>query len=250
MKKFALAGASIALASVLISTTAFADSPGRLATGATLFQVRNITKSGTYASSTSASCGETVRHSVEIANTQYGLTKNVTVTAPLNGTITVTGTNENKEVLTSSGKTTVTATNGTLAYVTGSSTLVDATGKQIKALPDTLLTHGVNIGDINGSTEEYVQYQSSVKCETPTPPVTTTKPTTPTPPVTETKPTTPSTPPAPTAEITPVVAVTPATPTPLPSTGISDTILPTVALAGLGASTVYAIRGRRSSAKM
>jgi hypothetical protein len=64
-----------------------------------------------------------------------------------------------------------------LAYEAGSTTLFDANGNVIKTLPDTI-TSGVNVGNLNGSTTEFVNFKAKVNCPT-TPPVT--PPTTPQP---------------------------------------------------------------------
>jgi hypothetical protein len=70
----------------------------------------------------------------------------------------------------------------TVTYENGSTTLYNENGTVIKTLPDTITTSGVDIGALNGSTTEFVNYKAKVSCPskptpTPTPitPVTTPK---------------------------------------------------------------------------
>lgn len=221
MKKLvSLAVAGIALAPALLSTSAFATSPGALAGGSNLYKVRNTTTNSVYSSVTSATCGQTVKVSIELSNTDYSTISNITVKAPLSGDITVSGTNSANETTTSNGKVSVTVDKGALTYNAGSTQLLDINGKAIRTLDDSITTSGTNAGALAGSTREFVQYTATVKCDTP---------------VTPTTPTTPTTP----ETTTPV--------TELASTGAGDVILPAVGLAGLAAAAVYAVRARRAT---
>ncbi len=94
MKKLASIAAAVAIAPVLFaSTPVFADSPGQLSNAATNYEVKNVTKGGSYAQSASATCGDTVRYSTLIANSDFGMLKDVTVKASLtSGDINVSAT--------------------------------------------------------------------------------------------------------------------------------------------------------------
>jgi LPXTG-motif cell wall-anchored protein len=152
---------------VLVSSVpALANSPGQLAQGANLYQVRNVTKSTGYGSSTTATCNEVVKYSVEISNTQYGALSNVNVKAALSsGAINVSAVNSEGTTVTSNGNVQVAVAQGTLQYVAGSTQLYTVQGALIKALPDGVTAGGVNAGGLAGSTREFVQFQAKVKCE-------------------------------------------------------------------------------------
>jgi hypothetical protein len=151
-----------------------ADSPGQLTGGSNVFLVKNITKNGTYASTASATCNEELQYSARLHNAAYGGLTNVQVKVNLaNGTLTAVpaegasaGTTGNVSVNITSG--------GSLAYENGTTILYDVNGTAIKTLSDTITASGVNVGNINGSTTEFVNFKAKVSCPTPpvTPPVT------------------------------------------------------------------------------
>jgi len=174
MKKFILA-AALAIAALPIfgfATPVFADSPGQLASGPDLYQVRNVTQNGAYGSSVSAQCNETIKFSVKLANSEYGQLDNVTVKASLtSGSMTASATNAASQPTSATGNVTVNLAKGSLVYITGSTKNLDVNGTLIKTLPDGVTTTGVNKGTLKGSTREFVQFEAKVHCETP-PPVT------------------------------------------------------------------------------
>jgi hypothetical protein len=85
-----------------------------------------------------------------------------------------------------------------LTYENGTAKLYNANGGVIKTLPDTIASSGVNVGGLNGSTTEFVNFRAKVNCPTPTP--------TPTP--------------TPKPQTTPA----PQSPTALPNTGAGDVL--------------------------
>lgn len=168
MKKLAfIAGAIAFVSSALVSVTALATSGGYLAGGPDIYQVRNVTTNTAYSSSASVACNETVKYSVKLSNTEYGLISNINVKAPLTGTMTASGTNAASETVSTSGTVTVTPAAGSFSYIAGSTQLYDVNGNLIKALPDGITAGGVNVGNLNGSTREFVQFQAKLTCETP-----------------------------------------------------------------------------------
>ncbi len=168
MKKRAfIAGAFAFVASLFVGASAFATSAGYLAGGPDIYQVRNVTTNTAYSSSASVACNETVKYSMKLSNTEYGLISNITVKAPLTGTATASGTNSANETVSTSGTVAVTAAAGSFAYVAGSTQLYDVNGNLIKSLPDGITAGGVNVGNLNGSTREFVQFQAKLTCETP-----------------------------------------------------------------------------------
>ncbi len=176
----------------VISNPVFAASPGQLA-GGDNYLVKNLTQGGAYANNVSATCKDEVQFSMQLSNTEYGALNNVTFKATLpsgGGTSTATATTSLGGTTGTSDTASVTlGANQTISYEAGSTVLYDGNGGVIQTLGDGVTNGGVNIGTIDGSTTEFVNFKAKVNCETPpvTPPVTPPTPKTPTQP-------TPSTP--------------------------------------------------------
>jgi hypothetical protein len=188
MSKVSKIVAGLAIVPVLaISGTAIAGSPGQLA-GGDNYQVKNLTQKGSYANTISATCNDEVEYSMQLSNTQFGSLKNVTLkaTLPSNGGVsTATATTDLGGNSGTSDTVTVNlGSNQTQTIENGTTVLYGDNGNALKTLPDTI-TSGVNIGTLEGSTTEYVNFKAKVNCPTP-----------PKPPVTP--PATPQTPAAPT----------------------------------------------------
>lgn len=167
MKKFALAAAALAVApSLALAAPVFADSPGQLSNSPDFYKVKNETKGTAYGTSATATCGDVVKYSVMIANSEFGLLSNVTVKTTLAGNTTVSATNAANQPTSVAGNVSVSVDKGTLTYVAGSTKNLKSDGTFIKALADGITTSGVNKGDLNGSTAEFVQFQAKVVCET------------------------------------------------------------------------------------
>ncbi len=171
MKRLASLIAFLALPIVALvpSAQVFADSPGQLSNAATNYEIRNVTTNGKFGQTASATCGETVKYSVLLANSDFGLLKNLTVKADLtNGNISASATNAANAITSVSGKVTVSVTGGgTLAYIPGSTVRITSDGKTTTNLSDGITSGGVNAGELNGSTQTFVQFQAKVNCPTP-----------------------------------------------------------------------------------
>jgi len=218
MKKLAIFAALVALVvPSLFAPSAFAESPGQLAGGTNIYQVRNVTTNTEYSQTASVKCGETVKYSIKLSNTEYGLLSNINAKASLtSGTATVSATNSENETVTTSGKVTVTLEKGSLNYIAGSTQVVDADGKAT-VVSDGITSTSVNVGTLNGSTHKYVQFQAKLSCPT-APPVT--------PPVTP--------------------PTTPETPTELPQTGTTENVAAVLGLGAIVAATSYFVASRRA----
>ena len=167
MKKFAslAALAILPVLGVLFSTPVFADSPGQLSNGPGNYKVRNVTKNGAYAQSVAATCNETVKYSITLSNSDFGLLRNLTVKADMaSGNITASATNANDQTTSVSGDAKVTVDKGTLSYVPGSTVRITSDGATSTALADGITAGGVNAGNLNGSTAIFVQFQAKVNC--------------------------------------------------------------------------------------
>jgi len=218
MKKLALFAVLVAIAvPSLFAPSAFAESAGQLAGGTNIYQVRNVTTNTDYSQAASVKCGETVKYSIKLSNTEYGLLSNINAKASLtSGTANVSATNSENQTVTTSGKVTVTLEKGSLNYIAGSTQVVEADGKAV-TVADGIVASGVNVGNLNGSTHKYVQFQAKLDCPT-TPPVT--------PPVT---------PPS-----------TPETPTELPHTGMAENVAAVIGLGAIVAAISYFVASRRA----
>src|ERR1700741_1670684 len=94
MKRLLSFAAALAFSLVMFAAPAYAESDGQLAGGADIYQVRNVTQNTQYGSTASVACNETVKYSVKLSNTEFGLLSNVTVKANLaNGSMTASATN-------------------------------------------------------------------------------------------------------------------------------------------------------------
>jgi hypothetical protein len=157
---------------VAISGTAFAGSPGQLAGGSN-YQVKNLTQGGSYSSSISATCNDEIEYSMQLSNTQFGALNNVTLKATLpsnGGTSTATATTDLGGTSGTSDSVNVNLGSGdTQTLENGTTVLYNGSGSAIETLPDTVATSGVNIGTLEGSTTEYVNFKAKVGCPTPAP---------------------------------------------------------------------------------
>ena len=237
LKKASLVIAALAV-TVIGSATAFAAVEGGIEPGDIYF-AKNVTKGTGFVKSTSADKGETVQYRVRVHNPGPGIVNGVTVKATIpngvsdnaNSTVTVNAINNSQGPVTDSVAVSL-AGSYNVNYIPGSTELLDGNAAKLSTLPDTILSSGVNIGDVGVSLAEKRFVQFSVKINAPEVPVcppgtTGTPPNCVKPPVTPPTTTTKTTPPA-----------TPVTPSVIPSTG------PEAAFAGIFGSGAlgYGIR--------
>ncbi len=169
MNKFASLAALVVLPvlGALFSTPVFADSPGQLSNGPTNYKVRNVTKNGTYAQSITATCDETVKYSITLSNSDFGLLRNLTVKADMaSGVINASATNANNATTSVSGNAKVNLDRGSLVYVAGSTVRISSDSATTTPLTDGITAGGVNAGELKGSTAIFVQFQAKVNCPT------------------------------------------------------------------------------------
>ncbi len=167
MKKLALLAATAALA-VLFAAPVFADSPGQLSNGDNNYKVRNVTKDGAYGKSVALACNETVKYSITLSNSDFGLLRNLTVKANLPNNISASATNANDQTTSVAGAVNVSVPSGaSLKYVAGSTVRITSDGKTTTPVADGITTGGVNVGNLNGSTAIFVQFQAKTDCPQP-----------------------------------------------------------------------------------
>lgn len=207
-------------AAALFVTPVGAESPGQLAGGSNVLKVKNVTQNTAYSNSvTSVKCGDTIKYSITLSNTHFSALNNIKVAASLGSTSTITATPDIGASAGTSGSATVALSNGQkLTYDNGSTKLYDANASLLKTLPDGIANGGVNMGTLNGSTLEFVNFTAKVDC-----PVTPEQP----------KPQTPGVP----------VTPGPEQPATLPETGPAAGL---AAMAGIGAVGYATMAYRRS----
>lgn len=176
MSKFSKLAAVIAAVPVLaFAAPVFADSPGQLQSGDDTYVVRNLTKISPYAPTATAGACEELEYSLQLRNTEFGLLKNIVVRATLpsasakTNVSTVTATPDSGAAAGTDGSVTVTLDSArTISYEAGKTKLVDGNGNLVKMLPDGITTAaGINVGDLQGSTTEFVDFFAKVNCDTP-----------------------------------------------------------------------------------
>lgn len=207
-----LAAVMAAVPVLAMSGAALADSPGQLVGGPNFYVVKNLTQNGTFASSASVACNQEVQYSAELHNPMNGGLTNVKVSANLaNGSISAIPAEGASQGATGSVSVNV-ASGGSLNYESGSTVLKDSNGNTIRTLSDGITSGGVNVGNVNGSTVEFVDFKAKVSCPAPTP--------------------------------TPTPTPTPK-PTTLPNTGAGDVLGIFTGVSSLGAAGHYVVSRRR-----
>jgi hypothetical protein len=169
---------------------ALADSPGQIG-GGDIYRVKNVTKNTDFSDTATANACEELQYKVRLHNSRFGKVTNIVASASLPSAAGTTNTsnmtiNYNSEgpVTSVSDTATVTLSSAqSISYESGSTQLLDGDNNVVKSLADGVTAGGVNVGDLNGSTTEFVQFKAKVNCPTPpnTPPTTPNTPATPAP---------------------------------------------------------------------
>lgn len=176
MKKLLSIATGAIVASVAVATSAFATYDyGQIGSG-DIYRVRNVSDNQTnFEKSTNADLCETVQFKVRVHNGGPKTVTNVNVKATLPSgvstshasTVRITADN-NREGAVATGSAAVNLSKaGSIAYVNGSTELLDTNGGVIRTLGDTILTSGVNIGDVAVSLNNmrFVQFKAKMNCE-------------------------------------------------------------------------------------
>jgi len=221
LSKFAaIAGVTTAVAAFTLSPV-MASSPGQLGGGPNIYKVKDVTQNGSYASSISAKACDVLEYSINLHNVNDGELSNIVVdaTLPANGTSNITAVPDSGASAGTSGTVSVNLGSASgLTYEAGTTELYNGSGQPVKALPDGITNGGINVGDLNGSTGEFVNFKAEVDCPTPV---------------------TPTTPSAPAAPAT-------AASTTLPQTGASDGLAGLAGTGGTGVIGYGVVMYRRS----
>jgi hypothetical protein len=176
MIRFSKLVAALAVLPILaVASPALADSPGQLGGGSEVYKVKDLTQGGSYANTISANACDEVQYSILLHNTSFGGFTNVHVGVNLpsnssnSNVSTVTATTNLGGISGTSGTATVNINSSqTVSYENGTTVLYNSNGSVIKTLPDTITSSGVDIGALNGSTTEFVNFKAKISCpETP-----------------------------------------------------------------------------------
>jgi hypothetical protein len=183
IKSLVLTGAAaVIIPAVSIAAPVAADSPGVIG-GGDIYRVKNLTQNTPFADSTNANACDELQYKVLLHNSGFSSATNITASANLNSvsTMTINYTGDGAQTVSDTATVNLTSSQA-INYESGSTQLLDNKSDLIKALPDGVTTGGVNVGDLAGSTAEFVAFKAKVNCPTPppvTPPSTPSTPATP-----------------------------------------------------------------------
>jgi hypothetical protein len=177
-KTLVLTAATAAIVPVAsFAAPVFADSPGQIG-GGDIYRVKNLTKNTDFADTTTANACEELEYKVRLHNSSYGAVTNIVAKASLpsnastsnTSTMSVSYQTESPANSVSDTATVNLTSAQSISYENGSTQLLDKDNNLVKSLPDGVTAGGVNVGSLNGSTVEFVQFKAKINC--PKPPVT------------------------------------------------------------------------------
>jgi hypothetical protein len=181
-RQLRLIGAAIGLCSLVLATLAMtpnvsADSAGQI-DGGQIYQIANLTQNSKYMNPAYASACDEVEYSIQLHNPNYASVNDINVSATLPASASTTNTSD-LTITYTGGSASVTTASATLdltsaqtvTYESGTTVLYAGNGSKIATLPDGITGSGVNVGSLDGSTTEYLNFKAKVNCPV-TPPVT------------------------------------------------------------------------------
>ncbi len=234
MNKLLSMAAAAVMVSALALTNVYATYEfGQLGSG-DIYRVRNLSDNQVnFVPAANADKCETVQFKVRVHNAGPKTLTNVKVKATLSGgvntshssSVTVSADNNRADAVATGSASVNLSQAGSLSYVNGSTELLDANGNHMNVMGDTILTSGVNVGNVGVSLnhKRFVQFKVKVNCPTPE---------------------TPETPETPVTPVTPGKPTTPVMPAELPQTGSKGIAALMVAL--LAAGIAYVATARRN----
>ena len=142
--------------------------------GGDIYRVKNVTKNIDFTDPVNATCGDTVQFKVRIHNPGPDALTGVRVSATMptaaatshSSRVTVSATNANPNSTTDTAGVTLDKA-GKLAYVAGSTDLLDANNSKLSTLADGIVGNGVVLPNgVGVSTQQkrFVQFQARVEC--------------------------------------------------------------------------------------
>jgi hypothetical protein len=169
---------AIVLTSLIVPAIGLATTtPSPILDANNLYQIANATNMGSWGTSATATYGDTVSYLVHVHNNVIGSTANnvnVKVTLPTTNftsySSVATVSADNATAVT--GSTTLTLSEASkLNYIPGSTIMYDHNNQVLGTLPDTIMTTGVNVGNINGcwEYETWIRFKVKVADRIPVP---------------------------------------------------------------------------------
>lgn len=148
-----------------------AQGTGQIESGNTIFQVRNLTKNGTYSDKiTAKECDELV-YSIRLHNTGFTTVNNVKIKVNINSNSNNSNTSKlslsYSDGMASSASATNTIkfdSNQSIKYLSSSARYYDVNGNIISSPADGVTENGVDLGSINGSTTRFLNFHAKVSC--------------------------------------------------------------------------------------
>lgn len=169
---------SLPLAALSLAPTVSADGTGQIEGGPSTYEIKNLTQNTPYAQTTSANACDELEYSVLLHNSGYEAVNNINVKATLSSAASTSNTSTMTATYTDGvvPSTTATATvnlssSESINYEAGTTVLYNSNNQVIETLPDTITSSGVNIGNLNGSTTEFLNFKAKVGCPTPAAPI-------------------------------------------------------------------------------
>lgn len=148
--------------------------------GGDIYRIKDLTQNTAFANPATANACDTLQYRARIFNPGSGDLSNVMAEVSLSNevgtsnTSTIMFASTNADPVTTSAQATVNLTSAqSISYVKGSAQLLDSDTNFVKSLPDSItqMQAGANIGNLNASQLEFIQFQAKVNCP-PTPPAT------------------------------------------------------------------------------
>lgn len=176
-----LIGTAIGLISLVFVTVAMvprvsADSAGQI-DGGQIYEIADLTQNSKYMNPAYANACDELEYSIQLHNPGYSSVNDINVSATLPASASTTNTSNVTMTYTGGSASTTTASATldissaqTVTYETGTTVLYAGNGSKIANLPDGIIGSGVNIGSLDGSTTEYLNFKVKVGCPQVTPP--------------------------------------------------------------------------------
>jgi hypothetical protein len=166
-------GFSILAIATFSLSPVLADSPGQIQ-GGNIYRIQNITQKTDFANPATANACDELEYSAQLHNDDYQTLNSIVVTVTLPSTVGTSNVSTLKTQASNGDPSSTTATATlkltsaqSVSFVNGTTELLDAKGNLIKMLPNGITQGGVNIGNLAGSTIEYVNFEAKVSCPTP-----------------------------------------------------------------------------------
>lgn len=166
--------ASFLLANLAGATPAAAAGTGQIEGGPAVYEAKNLTTGSAYGDNTTVAACQELQYSIRLHNSGFVAVNNINVKVTLPSTAgttnisTVTATyTDGLTPSTSDTTTVISATPQTITYEAGTTQLFDGTGTLVGSQADGIVSGGLSLGSLNGSTTEYVNFKAKTNCPTP-----------------------------------------------------------------------------------